>query len=202
MIIVKHPGVKDAKKRKYLDAARSAFLRYGYKRANMNDIAQAAGISRAALYLVFKNKEEIFVGVLERWADEIIADVEKAIATSATAKEKLEQAFEIWAVRPYEIMCSSPEAKELLECNFEFAQASLREAYRKFEATIAPLIATSAPRRNGGGYLSPARTAHILVSAVHGLKHTANTSIELRQLIEELLFLTLPNLLLQTKKRA
>ncbi len=167
----------------------------------MNDIAQAAGISRAALYLVFKNKEEIFVGVLERWVDEIIAEVRKAIATSLTAKEKISQAFEIWAVRPYEIMCSAPESKELLECNFDFAQAALREAYSKFESTIAPLIAVSAPRRNKDGYLAPERTAHILVSAVHGLKHTAKTSTELRQLIEELLFLALPHPIELTKKR-
>jgi len=194
--------VNDGKKLRYLDAARSVFLRYGYRRANMSDIAQAAGISRAALYLAFKNKEEIFVGVIERWVGEIIDEVRIAIATTLTVKEKLEQAFEIWAVRPYEMMCSSPESKELLECNLDFAQASLREAYSKFESTIAPLIAVSAPGRNRGGYPAPERTAHILVSAVHGLKHTANTSMELRQLIEELLFLVLPHLMEQTKKRA
>ncbi len=168
------------------------FLRYGYKRVNMNDIAQAAGISRAALYLGFKNKEEIFVGVLERWVDEIIAEVGQTLATNLTAKEKLEQAFEIWAVRPHEMMAFSPESKELLECNFDFAQASLREAYSRFEATIAPLIAASATRRQGNDRLSPERTAHILVGAVHGLKHTAKTSIELRQLIQDLLIVAFP----------
>ncbi len=194
--------MNDGKKLKYLQAARSVFLRYGYKRTNMTDIAEAVGVSRAALYLVFKNKEEIFVGVLERWVDEIITEVRKAVAPNLTAKEKLELAFEIWAVRPFEIMCSSPESKELLECHLDFAQASLRAAYSKFEATIAPFIAASAPRRSNGGCLAPERTAHILVSAVHGLKHTAKTSIELRQLIEELLVLALPSLIVETKKRA
>ncbi len=158
----------------------------------MNDIAQAAGISRAALYLIFKNKEEVFVGVLDQWVDEIIAEVREAIATTLPAKERLQQAFEIWAVHPYDMICSSAEARELLECNFDFAQASLREAYGRFEATIAPLIAASAPGRNGAEDLAPERTAHILVSAVHGLKRAAKTSIELRQLIEDLLFMTLP----------
>jgi AcrR family transcriptional regulator len=194
--------MNEGKKLKYLQAARSVFLRYGYKRTTMNDIAEAVGVSRAALYLVFKNKEEIFVSVLERWVDEIITEVRKAVAPNLTAKEKLELAFAIWAVRPFEIMCSSPESKELLECNLDFAQASLRAAYSKFEATIAPFIAALAPRRSPGGCLAPARTAHILVSAVHGLKHTAKTSIELRQLIEDLLVLALPSLIVETKRRA
>ena len=198
MKFVKHRRVSDNKRLRYLAAARAVFLRYGYKRANMNDISQAAGISRAALYLAFKNKEEIFVGVLDQWVDEIIAEVRNAIAANLPAKEKLQRAFEIWAVRPYDMICASAEARELLECNFDFAQASLQEAFGRFAATIAPLIAASVPGGNGVEYLAPERTAHILISAVHGLKHTAKTSGELRQLIEDLLFMTLPYPLVDT----
>ena len=61
-------------------------------------------------------------------------------------------------------------------------------------ASETPLIAAAAPRCDDGGSLPPERTAHILVSAVHGLKHSAKTSSELRRLIEELLFLALPHL--------
>ena len=55
--------MSESKKSKILTAARAVFLRYGYKRISMNDIAEAAGVSRPALYLLFKNKEEIFIGV-------------------------------------------------------------------------------------------------------------------------------------------
>ena len=55
------------KKTKILTAALSVFLRYGYRRVNMNDIAEAAGISRPALYILFRNKEEIFAGVILQW---------------------------------------------------------------------------------------------------------------------------------------
>ncbi len=67
-------------------------------------------------------------------------------------------------VRLYEMMCSSPESKELFAWNLVFAQASLREAYSKLESTIAPRIAVSAPRRNKDG--DPAqRGPHISWSA-------------------------------------
>ena len=45
--------MSEAKKSKILTAARSVFLRYGYRRVNMNDIAEAAGLSRPALYILF-----------------------------------------------------------------------------------------------------------------------------------------------------
>ena len=59
----------------------------------------------------------------------------------ATRHEKIKYAFEIWTVRPFEMMAMSPEAKELVECSFDFAQAALKQGYQQFEATIAPVLA-------------------------------------------------------------
>ena len=70
------------KRDKVLTAARNTFLRYGFKRVTMNDIAEAAGISRPALYLVFDNKEEIFKGVYEHWVKETLAEIEIRIFAS------------------------------------------------------------------------------------------------------------------------
>jgi len=171
----------ETKRSKILTAARSVFLRYGYKRVGMNDIAEAAGISRAALYLAFKNKEEIFVGVFQQWVDEAMADIDRGMEGLATPQEKIRYAFEIWTVRPFEMMAISPEVKELVECSFDFAQAALIEGYQKFEATIAPLLAPVG---------DPSRVAHLLASAVRGFKQTATTPAELRSLIDDLLALS------------
>lgn len=50
-------------------AALDVFINYGFKKTSMDDIARAAGMSRPALYQVFKNKTEIFraasLGILE-----------------------------------------------------------------------------------------------------------------------------------------
>ena len=91
--------MNEAKKLKILTSARSVFLRYGYRRVNMGEIAKASDISRPALYLVFKNKEEIFIGVYLQWVHETVAEIEAAISAIATSKEKTERAFEIWSVR-------------------------------------------------------------------------------------------------------
>ncbi|HEY0747971.1 MAG TPA: helix-turn-helix domain-containing protein, partial [Steroidobacteraceae bacterium] len=43
-----------------LDAAVSIFARFGFRKASMDDVARAAGVSRQGLYLSFANKEELF----------------------------------------------------------------------------------------------------------------------------------------------
>jgi AcrR family transcriptional regulator len=49
-----------------LDAAREVFEEFGARRANVDDVARAAGISRSTLYRRFPNKESLLVAVIER----------------------------------------------------------------------------------------------------------------------------------------
>ena len=47
-------------KQQILFAAKSVFIRYGYNKVSMDDIAKALGKSRSTLYHYFKNKKEVF----------------------------------------------------------------------------------------------------------------------------------------------
>jgi AcrR family transcriptional regulator len=183
--------MSEVKKNKILTAARSVFLRYGFRRVTMNDIAEAASVSRPALYLLFKSKEEIFIGVYRQFVDETLAEIERTMATATTSQKKLERAFEIWAVRPFEVMMNSPEARELMECSLGFARDSLSEGYLKFELMIVPVVATLTKKHSAKASLGAQRVAHVLASAVRGFKQTATTPTELRRLIKELLTLSL-----------
>jgi len=50
----------DARKLAILEAATGVFLRYGFKKTSMDDLARAAGLSRQGLYLHFPTKEDLF----------------------------------------------------------------------------------------------------------------------------------------------
>jgi AcrR family transcriptional regulator len=43
-----------------LVAATAAFLRYGFKKTSMDDVARAAAVSRQGLYLYFETKDLLF----------------------------------------------------------------------------------------------------------------------------------------------
>ena len=62
-----------------LDTATQLFLRYGYKKTSMEEVARAVGISRQGLYLHFPNKEDLFRAGLRRLMDTVHATVRAAL---------------------------------------------------------------------------------------------------------------------------
>ncbi len=176
----------DRKKNQILLAARASFLRYGYKRVSMADIAAAAGLSRPALYLLFKNKEEIFAGVFLHWVEETVAEIDAAMSDATTLAEKLERAFEIWSVRPFELVTALPDAHELVECTFGFAREAQREGYARFEATVAPVLVPLAEGLTVRPAMSAKGLANLLAAAVRGFKQSADSADELRRLVKSL----------------
>jgi AcrR family transcriptional regulator len=92
-------------------------LKYGYKRITMGDIAEAAGISRPALYLLFNKKEDVFRSVVRHNSRQRLEEVRQAISSSPkSVRDKLQLAFEIWSVKPFDMLKNSEEAEELLDC--------------------------------------------------------------------------------------
>lgn len=72
-------------KEKIVNAALMTFSKYGYDRTRMDDVAEAAKVSKGRLYLYFKNKEELFYAISER----NIADLKQQLSTLFTGKENL-----------------------------------------------------------------------------------------------------------------
>ncbi|GLH72995.1 TetR family transcriptional regulator [Geothrix limicola] len=183
--------MREAKKTKVLEAAEAAFLRYGYRRVTMGDIASAAGISRPALYIHFCNKETIFQGVLRAFMARTLEELRAGLAAQPTAEAKLRFAFEVWAVRPFGLLSATPDAKELVDCGFAFARGAIDEGAQAFEAELAAILA---PLGEGAALPDPAQMARILSRAVQGFKQTAASTEELGALIEGLLGMVLPSL--------
>lgn len=62
-----------------VEAAEGVFLAQGYAAASMDDVAQAAGMSKKTLYQLFPSKEALFDAVVERFCAPIQAATEPAI---------------------------------------------------------------------------------------------------------------------------
>ena len=77
-------------KEKLVNAALMTFSKYGYDRTRMDDVAEAAKVSKGRLYLYFKNKEELFYAISER----NIAELKQQLSTLFTGKENLKSSSE------------------------------------------------------------------------------------------------------------
>jgi len=81
--------LSEERRERFLRAAIECFARHGYRRTSMEVVAQAADVSRPALYQYFRNKEEIFRAAA-RWSlDKVAVRAEAAADLPAGAEERL-----------------------------------------------------------------------------------------------------------------
>jgi AcrR family transcriptional regulator len=184
-----------AKEHRVLEAAKAVFLRHGFRRVTMQDIAQEAQISRPALYLIFPSKEEIFTTLIRRIAKENLAFIRGDLWAHSTIEAKLELAFEVWTVEPFRLMQRSPDAKDLVECSQSFAKEVMNQSYAEFDDLLAeilkPLITKPIPSPGNPDGLDALQIARILTGAAKGFKETATSVFDLQRMIAGLITLTL-----------
>lgn len=79
----------DATRARLLDAAVSAFAEHGFHGTSTRDIAVAAGLSPAAVYIHYKSKEELLYQISRRGHDTSRRLMEVALATSDDPAQQL-----------------------------------------------------------------------------------------------------------------
>ena len=63
-----------------VDVARRLFAQYGKSHVTMNDIAIASGKGRRTLYTYFRNKDEVYLAVIENELDLLIDRLQVVMA--------------------------------------------------------------------------------------------------------------------------
>ena len=74
---------------KILAAAQRVIAQVGFQGANLEMIAKEAGLSKAALYLYFPNKENLFLRALEEGFDNMVQKVKEAAELAERPVDKL-----------------------------------------------------------------------------------------------------------------
>jgi AcrR family transcriptional regulator len=190
------PETKEqARETQVLDAAKTVFLRYGFRRVTMQDVATQAGISRPALYLHYANKEELFKAVITNVAADNLRTVRTAVEVQRDVEGKLQQAFEVWAVEPFQLMLASPDASDLVDCAHGFAKETIAPFYAEFEsiltAILDPLVGAPIVSSGSAKPLTAAAIAQLLTLSAHAFKEASSSIAELRSMIHSHIALTL-----------
>jgi AcrR family transcriptional regulator len=72
-----------------INVARKVFLRYGYKKTSIDDIAKAAKLGKGTIYYYFKSKEEVFMAVIQKNDSEVVSQMQAKLAKAKGIEEKL-----------------------------------------------------------------------------------------------------------------
>lgn len=74
-----------------LDTAAKLFGQKGYRGVSIRDIAQACGMTNAALYYHFKNKEDLYLAVMRHMHDKTVASLTAGIGTAGDVRASLKR---------------------------------------------------------------------------------------------------------------
>jgi AcrR family transcriptional regulator len=130
-----------ARREQLLDVALEVFARNGYHDTSMNDIADAAGVTKPVLYQHFDSKRELYQALLDEVSTRLLTAIVTAAGEATDGREQTERGFRAY----FRWVAEDHDAFMLLygggtRRDDEFARAVRRVTAGAAKA-IAPLIA-------------------------------------------------------------
>ncbi len=175
----------DERRTALLKAALEIFARYGYRKASMDEVARAAGLSRQGLYLHFPSKELLFREVLNFLIDRTLGAGKAALTNKTrTVAENLVAAFTTMHGEYAETLGTTPHLSELLETSTQLVGTLLQDQERAFRDAVAHTLdrAGIAKQWKSCG-LSARDLADLLETVAAGLKQRVLSPKEYRDRI-------------------
>ncbi len=114
------PDVSEERKAQILEAATEVFIRAGFHKARMDDIAKQAGLSKGALYWYFDSKDAIIQAILDRMFGREYEQLAAFVEVDIPAMEKLESFLEF-------VVLDIVRMEPMMPIMYEFWALLLRE---------------------------------------------------------------------------
>lgn len=172
-----------AKQIAVIDAAATVFAQYGFRRTTMNDIAQAAGISRPSLYLMFKNKEHLFHELSAYRINLALKETRAVLAGNGNVRDRFVEGLAVFEKTYTEPVANSPHGEELTDVNMSLAADVMTKGHASLVNALAKLL-SDAEKEGEVSFEKVAMSAkafvELLLASVKGIKKKAGSKAEYR----------------------
>jgi TetR/AcrR family transcriptional regulator, regulator of autoinduction and epiphytic fitness len=169
---------ENARRRQLLEAALEVFLKFGFRKTSMDEVARAAHLSRQGLYLHFPKKEALLRAVVQHALATALASANERLGDSSLpVRERLAEAFDAWIGR--HVGALGAGASDLGEAGSTLVMPLVREQSEKFLDRLAKFMRSSgllAAYKPSG--LTARQLAETLYATARGLKHESATREE------------------------
>lgn len=174
---VSKKAVRDA----IVDTARYIFARFGYRKTTMDAIARAARKGKSSVYYYFKNKEEIFLAVVNKEVASVKEEIRNAIASTSDPKEKL-TIYVLTRMRVlYRIAHFYSSFRQEYLQEYDFIQR-FREDLDRYETKIILDILRDGIRKKIFSIADPTTAANSIVVALKGFEYYWGTEENISKL--------------------
>ncbi len=130
-----------ARREQILDVALDVFANAGFHGASMNDIAEAAGVTKPVLYQHFDSKRHLYQALIEEVGNRLRTNIDKATAEATDGKSQTELGFRAY----FRWVADDHDGFRLLFGSGSRRDDEFNDAIRKITAesarAVAPLIA-------------------------------------------------------------
>ena len=150
------------------------FAHYGFRKASMEDLAQALGVSRQTLYKRFKSKDAVRDWAVEGFIETLLGRAEAELSAQALPIEQcLLNAFMRWTGDHVTLLRAAPHGSEIIELGAAALKACRTDPVRAFEARVADFLIT---RNTCTDRTTAGEMAFVLLMASKGLLVACDTS--------------------------
>jgi AcrR family transcriptional regulator len=126
----------DARRRQLFEVALTLFSEHGYAATTMDEIAEAAGVTKPLVYQHFESKRALYLELMDVFSKELVTRIVEATATAAGPRQQVELGFAAY----FDQMVRNEKAFRLLYGRDAPDDLELGAALRRVEETIAEAI--------------------------------------------------------------
>lgn len=168
---------KKEKKDLIIEAAIREFIKKGFPKTTISDIAKAAGIGKGTVYEYFSTKEEIINQTFEFFVRSLGMDFEAVLISGLPPREKLVRIFEGF------IDFMDSQAQDMIELMFDFWSESMKSTdqsknliykemkkfYQAYRTIFADIIVEGMSAGTFRKDINPSSAASMVVGALDGI---------------------------------
>jgi AcrR family transcriptional regulator len=125
------------RRRQLLDVALDVFAADGFHATSMNDVAEAAGVTKPVLYQHFSSKRELYLELLDDVGTRLAKQIAEATAAAGSPREQVENGFAAY----FRFVHDNRSAYLLLFGGGSRRDAEFADSVRRVEEHLARSIA-------------------------------------------------------------
>jgi len=165
----------EARRAAVVEAASVVFLRYGYARTTMAELAAAANLSRPTLYELFPSKDDLFAAVINQLSQQTIQQYRDMQPKLRSLRTKLQHFCGDWATHGLKLIERHPDARDLFDLRFP----AVRQMYEDFIRFLIEVISNE----NRSTSFPTEKVVRNLVFSLRGLKDAASGVKHMEELV-------------------
>ena len=160
------------------DIAMQEFAKYGFRKTTMQDVADAAGVSRQTLYNYVANKDELLKLVARHYFADAIHQCETELAQAKDLSDALDSLINHFVRAPWHVIKSIPEAEEFEATSNDIIGDEIQKANSQKAALVEKTLVKHIEKTKRA-LCKPDEIAAFFCATAFGIKSNAKSEDDL-----------------------